>query len=45
MNLAWEKGIKKLCIQTDSMAAVLLLKDTSNIQHHHASLVQQFHAL
>ncbi|CAN1756296.1 Putative ribonuclease H protein At1g65750 [Linum perenne] len=42
MNLAWEKGIKKLCIQTHSMVVVSLLNDTSNLHHRHASLMEQF---
>ncbi|CAN1766118.1 Putative ribonuclease H protein At1g65750 [Linum perenne] len=43
MNLAWERGIRKLCIQTDSRAAVDILSCTGARLNRHTSLVQQFH--
>ncbi|CAN1743013.1 Putative ribonuclease H protein At1g65750 [Linum perenne] len=45
MRLAWESGIRKLSIQTDSRAAVALLTAVDDRPHRHASLVQQFHEL
>ncbi|CAN1766303.1 Putative ribonuclease H protein At1g65750 [Linum perenne] len=45
MRLAWERGIRKLSIQTDSRAAVALLTAGDDRRHRHASLVQQFHEL
>ncbi|CAN1761170.1 Putative ribonuclease H protein At1g65750, partial [Linum perenne] len=45
MRLAWERGIRKLSIQTDSRAAVALLTAEDDRLHRHASLVQQFHEL
>ncbi|CAN1254850.1 Putative ribonuclease H protein At1g65750 [Linum perenne] len=45
MRLAWDKGIRKLCIQTDSKAAISLIRDVGNLEHRHASLVEQFHSL
>ncbi|CAN1124799.1 Putative ribonuclease H protein At1g65750, partial [Linum perenne] len=45
MNLAWEKGIRKLCIQTDSKAAVDILTCAENHLNRHTSLVQQFQGL
>ncbi|CAN1191028.1 Putative ribonuclease H protein At1g65750 [Linum perenne] len=35
MNLAWERGIRKLCIQTNSRAAVDI-----NLDHQHAGLAR-----
>ncbi|CAN1175637.1 Putative ribonuclease H protein At1g65750 [Linum perenne] len=43
--LAWEKGIRKLCIQTDSRAAVNILSCVENRLNRHTSLVQQFQEL
>ncbi|CAN1129006.1 Putative ribonuclease H protein At1g65750 [Linum perenne] len=40
MNLAWEKGIHKLCIQTDSRAAVNILSCADVCLNRHTSLVQ-----
>ncbi|CAN1182371.1 Putative ribonuclease H protein At1g65750 [Linum perenne] len=45
MRLAWGIGIRKLCIQTDSRAAVALLRESAPHNHHHMSLVDQFHNL
>ncbi|CAN1165012.1 Putative ribonuclease H protein At1g65750 [Linum perenne] len=45
MSLAWDKGVRRLCIQTDSKAAVSILAKVDNLNHRHASLVEQFHAL
>ncbi|CAN1776257.1 Putative ribonuclease H protein At1g65750 [Linum perenne] len=42
MKIAWDKGIRRLCIQTDSQAAVLLLTSNDNRPHRHMSLVEQF---
>ncbi|CAN1194174.1 Putative ribonuclease H protein At1g65750, partial [Linum perenne] len=42
MRLAWDKGIRRLCIQTHSKAVVL---HGANLEHRHASLVEQFHSL
>ncbi|CAN1179089.1 Putative ribonuclease H protein At1g65750 [Linum perenne] len=35
MHLAWEKGVKKLMIQTDSRAAVAILLNDSDRTHRH----------
>ncbi|CAN1121361.1 Putative ribonuclease H protein At1g65750, partial [Linum perenne] len=45
MLLAWEKGVRKLVIQTDSRAAVEILLNDSDLAHRHASLVEQFSSL
>ncbi|CAN1770919.1 Putative ribonuclease H protein At1g65750 [Linum perenne] len=45
MHLAWEKGVRKLVIQTDSRAAVAILLNDSNRTHRHASIVEQFTSL
>ncbi|CAN1170332.1 Putative ribonuclease H protein At1g65750 [Linum perenne] len=42
MKIAWDKGIRRLCIQTDSQAAVLLLTSNDSRLHQHMSLVEQF---
>ncbi|CAN1784074.1 Putative ribonuclease H protein At1g65750 [Linum perenne] len=38
MRLAWDKGVRKLNIQTDSRAAVAILHNESETTHRHASL-------
>ncbi|CAN1786317.1 Putative ribonuclease H protein At1g65750 [Linum perenne] len=45
MRLAWDKGVQKLCIQSDSKAAVSILSNVDNLDHRHASLVEKFQAL
>ncbi|CAN1762396.1 Putative ribonuclease H protein At1g65750 [Linum perenne] len=45
MRLAWDKGIRKLCVQTDTRAAVSLLEDSVGWSHRHSSLVDLFHSL
>ncbi|CAN1781229.1 Putative ribonuclease H protein At1g65750 [Linum perenne] len=45
MLLAWEKGVRKLMIQTDLRAAVEILLNDSDLAHRHASLVEQFSSL
>ncbi|CAN1146438.1 Putative ribonuclease H protein At1g65750, partial [Linum perenne] len=45
MRLAWDKGVRKLNIQTDSRAAVAILQNESETTHRHASLVAQFVSL
>ncbi|CAN1254851.1 hypothetical protein LINPERPRIM_LOCUS8788 [Linum perenne] len=35
MRLAWDKGIRKLCIQTDSKAAISLIRDDWEVTIHH----------
>ncbi|CAN1846003.1 Putative ribonuclease H protein At1g65750 [Linum perenne] len=42
MKIAWEAGIRRLCIQTDSRAAVALLSSSDGRLHRHANLVEQF---
>ncbi|CAN1192031.1 Putative ribonuclease H protein At1g65750, partial [Linum perenne] len=42
MKIAWDKGIRRLCIQTDSQAAVLLLTSNDGRLYRHMSLVEQF---
>ncbi|CAN1163134.1 Putative ribonuclease H protein At1g65750 [Linum perenne] len=42
MNLAWNCGVRKLMIQTDSACAIQLLRDMRNYDHQHASLMLQF---
>ncbi|CAN1347206.1 hypothetical protein LINPERPRIM_LOCUS41016 [Linum perenne] len=37
MRLTWDKDIRKLCIQTDSKAAISLIRDVGNLEHRHAS--------
>ncbi|CAN1808121.1 Putative ribonuclease H protein At1g65750, partial [Linum perenne] len=45
MKIAWDKGVRRLCIQTDSQAAVSLLCSTEGREHRHSSLVDQFSEL
>ncbi|CAN1161710.1 Putative ribonuclease H protein At1g65750 [Linum perenne] len=42
MVLAWDKGIRKLRIQTDSVSAVQLLTDMRGLLHKHSNLVNLF---
>ncbi|CAN1788615.1 Putative ribonuclease H protein At1g65750, partial [Linum perenne] len=42
MKIAWDSGIRRLCIQTDSRAAVALLSSNDGRFHQHANLVEQF---
>ncbi|CAN1148633.1 Putative ribonuclease H protein At1g65750, partial [Linum perenne] len=42
MKLAWSLGIRKLCVQSDSKAAVQLLSNEGPSLCQHASLLQQF---
>ncbi|CAN1276616.1 Putative ribonuclease H protein At1g65750, partial [Linum perenne] len=42
MVLAWERGIRKLRIQTESASAVQLLTDMRGLLHQHSSLVNLF---
>ncbi|CAN1130924.1 Putative ribonuclease H protein At1g65750 [Linum perenne] len=35
MSLAWDKGVRKLCIQTDSKAAVSILNRDWEVSIHH----------
>ncbi|CAN1346572.1 Putative ribonuclease H protein At1g65750, partial [Linum perenne] len=44
-QLAWDKGIRKLRIQSDSRVAVELLSNPSEGNNQHANLIQQFHEL
>ncbi|CAN1304300.1 Putative ribonuclease H protein At1g65750 [Linum perenne] len=41
-KLAWDIGIRKLSIQSDSEAAVRLLTSPGNDNNHHSSLILQF---
>ncbi|CAN1129879.1 hypothetical protein LINPERHAP2_LOCUS5501 [Linum perenne] len=45
MNLAWNKGIRKLAIQTDSKCVVQLLQKIGNEDHQHAGLVRAYDLL
>ncbi|CAN1841279.1 Putative ribonuclease H protein At1g65750, partial [Linum perenne] len=45
MRLAWDKGIMKFCIQTNSRAVVAILEEAVSRSHWHTSLVEQFHTL
>ncbi|CAN1154631.1 Putative ribonuclease H protein At1g65750 [Linum perenne] len=45
MHLAWEKGVRKLMIQTDLRAAVAIMTNESDRAHRHATLVEQFCSL
>ncbi|CAN1315695.1 Putative ribonuclease H protein At1g65750 [Linum perenne] len=42
MKITWDKGIRRLCIQTDSQAALFLLTINDGRLHRHMSLVEQF---
>ncbi|CAN1160514.1 hypothetical protein LINPERHAP2_LOCUS23358 [Linum perenne] len=42
MKLAWDKGIRKLSIQSDSRAAVQMLWNRDNSNNQHGSLIEQF---
>ncbi|CAN1137166.1 hypothetical protein LINPERHAP2_LOCUS9883 [Linum perenne] len=35
MRLAWDRGIRKLCIQSDSKAAVSILSKVDDLDHRH----------
>ncbi|CAN1243569.1 Putative ribonuclease H protein At1g65750, partial [Linum perenne] len=43
--LAWDKGIRKLCVQTDSKVVVTLILDSDNRSHRHTNLIKQIHIL
>ncbi|CAN1153736.1 Putative ribonuclease H protein At1g65750, partial [Linum perenne] len=45
MKLAWNKGIRKLRVQTDLKAAVAMLSKPDNVNNQHASLIEQFFEL
>ncbi|CAN1308355.1 Putative ribonuclease H protein At1g65750 [Linum perenne] len=45
MKLAWNKGIRKLRIQSDSKAAVEMLVNRRNPVGQHSNLVEQFFEL
>ncbi|CAN1291028.1 Putative ribonuclease H protein At1g65750, partial [Linum perenne] len=40
MELAWNKGIRKLRVQTDSKAAVAMLSKPNNVNNQHANLIE-----
>ncbi|CAN1216012.1 hypothetical protein LINPERPRIM_LOCUS467, partial [Linum perenne] len=42
MSLAWDKGIRKLRIQTDSSTAVHFLTDNKKTNHQHSNLVSLY---
>ncbi|CAN1123634.1 Putative ribonuclease H protein At1g65750 [Linum perenne] len=42
MKIAWGKGVRRLCVQSDSQAAVSLLCCKEGRVHRHTSLVDQF---
>ncbi|CAN1824587.1 Putative ribonuclease H protein At1g65750 [Linum perenne] len=42
MGIAWDKGVRKLGIQSDSASEIKLLTDASWNNHQHLSLVRQF---
>ncbi|CAN1152719.1 hypothetical protein LINPERHAP2_LOCUS18935 [Linum perenne] len=42
MKIVWDRGVRRLCIQTDSQAAISLLSSKEGRMHRHASLVEQF---
>ncbi|CAN1828517.1 Putative ribonuclease H protein At1g65750 [Linum perenne] len=44
-TMAWDLGIRKLAIQTDSIAAVRILQDRSRQDHQHANLARRFQEL
>ncbi|CAN1243659.1 Putative ribonuclease H protein At1g65750, partial [Linum perenne] len=45
MERAWNKGIRSLEIQTDSLCAVNLLLKADNLDHQHATIVGRFRKL
>ncbi|CAN1256136.1 Putative ribonuclease H protein At1g65750 [Linum perenne] len=45
MRLAWNKGVRKLAIQTDSKCAVQLLQKIGNNDHQHAALIIAYEEL
>ncbi|CAN1802019.1 Putative ribonuclease H protein At1g65750 [Linum perenne] len=42
---AWDAGFRKIVLRSDSKAAVSILSNVDNLDHRHASLVEQFQAL
>ena len=42
LKLAWSVGIRKLMVQLDSMTAITILSNVSNLDHQHVVLVMQF---
>ncbi|CAN1148969.1 hypothetical protein LINPERHAP2_LOCUS16775 [Linum perenne] len=45
MKLTWNKGIKKLMIQSDSKATIGMLSTRRSKNNQHASLIEQFYDL
>ncbi|CAN1790420.1 Putative ribonuclease H protein At1g65750, partial [Linum perenne] len=45
LELVWSKGIRKLCIQSDSKAAVSIILHSSRTQHQHSALINRFNQL
>ncbi|CAN0922601.1 Putative ribonuclease H protein At1g65750 [Linum grandiflorum] len=45
LKLAWSLGIRRIQVQSDSMAAIAILAKDSELNHHHAALVLQFKEL
>ncbi|CAN1163084.1 Putative ribonuclease H protein At1g65750 [Linum perenne] len=45
MKLAWNKGVRRLRIQTDSKAAVAMLSKPYNANSQHAGFIEQFSEL
>ncbi|CAN1152978.1 hypothetical protein LINPERHAP2_LOCUS19090 [Linum perenne] len=45
MKLAWNTDIRKLCIQSDSKAAVQMVSNLGSTNNQHASLIEQFSEL
>ncbi|CAN1827943.1 Putative ribonuclease H protein At1g65750 [Linum perenne] len=42
MQVAWDIGIRKLAIQSDSTTAIRILHDGSRLDHQHANLTRRF---
>ncbi|CAN1228034.1 Putative ribonuclease H protein At1g65750, partial [Linum perenne] len=45
MSIAWNRGIRKLRIQSDSATAIKILSDTTWVNHQHSHLVRMFREL
>ncbi|CAN0861950.1 Putative ribonuclease H protein At1g65750 [Linum grandiflorum] len=45
LELAWTLGIRRIQVQSDSMAAITILSKVSELEHQHATLVLQFKEL
>ncbi|CAI0429676.1 unnamed protein product, partial [Linum tenue] len=45
LQLAWDTGFRRVCVQIDSHCAVQLLQSTDSSDHHYMATISRFHEL